>query len=130
MYTFRFIRHFERDDRARLYEQIRRVLRSGGHLVFDAVNAVVSRPLREQAEGGYKIYDVLYESEVELRAELSEEGLKPVRIEPVQRNFPLQHRIQTWVGPRSRWLSRTLIEGIEKVSRGPSLEWIVTCRRE
>lgn len=129
-YTFRFIRHFKREDRNRLYGQIRERLRPGGYLVFDAVNAVVSKPIRDASPDAYDIYDVLYDSSDDLKNELAEEGFTDIQFEPVQRQFPLQHKIQCTVGPRSSWLSRALIDGLEKMSRGPSLEWIVTCRRE
>ncbi|HXG11715.1 MAG TPA: class I SAM-dependent methyltransferase, partial [Gemmataceae bacterium] len=38
VYTFRFVRHFRRSDRERLYVQVRRVLKPGGYFVLDAVN--------------------------------------------------------------------------------------------
>lgn len=129
IYSFRFIRHFERSDRARLYEQIRNVLPEGGSLIFDAVNAVVSRPLREASREDYGVYDELYDSEEELIAELESEGFRNVRLQPVQRNFALQHKVQCLVGPRSRYLSRAFVEILERCSRAPSLEWIITCQK-
>lgn len=129
VYSFRFIRHFEKPDRTRLYQQIHRVLAHGGTLVFDAVNAVVSRPIREASPGDYTVYDELYVSEEALAQELREQGFHNIKFEPVQRNFALQYRVQCLVGPRSRYLSRALVEILERTSRSPSLEWIVTCTK-
>jgi SAM-dependent methyltransferase len=129
VFSFRFVRHFHRDDRARLYEQIRGVLRPGGMFTLDAVNAVVSRPLREANPEAYPVYDKLYEGEWELRTELRKEGLEVVELKPVQRWYSAQYRAQVVLGPRSRLLCRAAIRTLERLRRGPALEWIVTCRR-
>jgi len=129
VYSFRFVRHFKRIDRQRLHAQIHRVLRPGGIFVFDAVNRVVSGPLREADPDAYPIYDKLYRDEQELRTELSEAGFQVIEIEPVQRWYSAQYRAQIWLGPRSRWLARRTIRLLERLRRGPALEWIVTCRR-
>lgn len=129
VYTFRFIRHFRRPDRNRLYEQIRRVLRPGGLLVVDAVNERVSAPLRRAAPDDYPIYDKLYGDEDELATEMREAGFAVERIEPVQRWFSLQSQAQILLGPRSTWLCRRAIRLLEQCRRGPALEWIATCRR-
>jgi ubiquinone/menaquinone biosynthesis C-methylase UbiE len=129
LYTFRFVRHFKRPDRERLYEQFRRVVRPGGRLMFDAVNAVVSAPLRAADPAGYTIYDKLYRDEAELGAELTENGFHVERLEPVQRAFRQQYQTQVLVGPRSTQLCRWMIRGMERLSWGQGLEWIVTCRR-
>jgi ubiquinone/menaquinone biosynthesis C-methylase UbiE len=128
-YSFRFIRHFHREDRDRLYAQIRRVLQPGGWLVVDAVNAAVSAPLREADPDSYPIYDKLYRDENELRTELADAGFEVVRLEPVQRWFTLQAKAQNLLGPRSSLLCRAAIRGLERLPVKKNLEWIVTCRR-
>ncbi len=129
VYSFRFIRHFHREDRRRLYRQIAGVLRPGGYLVMDAVNGRVSGPLREKDPDAYPIYDKLYRDENEIRQELQSAGFEVVRSEPVQRWYGLQSWAQVLLGPRSRLLCRLAIRGLEWLRRGPALEWIVTCRR-
>ncbi len=51
VYSFRFIRHFHRADRERIYAEIRRVLRPGGIFLMDAVNAGVGPRPGEAARG-------------------------------------------------------------------------------
>lgn len=127
-YSFRFVRHFHRADRDRLYAEIRKVLKPGAWFVMDAVNERVSRPLREACPDEYPIYDKLYREE-ELRDELTAAGLEPVDVQPVQKCFVWQYRSQVLVGPRSSRMNRMLIRGLERLSRQEGMEWIVTCRR-
>lgn len=129
VYSFRFIRHFRRDDRDRLYQQVRKVLNPGGRMIVDAVNAQVSAPLRDAHPEAYPIYDKLYNNEGELERELQDAGFTVESLRPVQRWFSLQYRFQVLVSPHSRLLARILIRAAEKLARGPALEWIVTCRR-
>jgi SAM-dependent methyltransferase len=128
VYVFRLIRHFRADERAQLYAQIAKVLRPGGRLVFDAVNEMVSAPLRANAPDEYKHYDALMRPDV-LEAELADSGFEIVSLEGVQRSYPVLARIQTLVAPRSRALARAAIELVDRFGSGAPLEWIVTCRR-
>jgi ubiquinone/menaquinone biosynthesis C-methylase UbiE len=129
VYTFRLIRHFEDADRARLYAQIARVLRPGGLLVFDAVNEVVSRPLREQSgPGAHRHFDALLTAG-QLRTELVAQGFEVQRLIGVQHRYPLLVQAQILLGPRSRSLARAAMELIDR-SGGEPLEWIVVCRRK
>ena len=128
VYSFRFVRHFETENRQRLYAEIRRVLNPGSYFLFDAVSERVSRPLREASPDDYPIYDVLYRAE-DLQAELIEAGLEPINMEPVQKFHYWQSLSQVLLGPRANWLNRSLIRGLERLPRSEGLEWIVTCRR-
>jgi ubiquinone/menaquinone biosynthesis C-methylase UbiE len=129
VYSFRFIRHFHQADRRRIYAQVKRVLRPGGWLVFDAVNARVSAPLRAANPQAYPIYDKLYPGDDELRDELAQAGFDVLQAAGVQRWYAAQYRAQVLLGPRSRWLCRMAIRALERLSWGQPLEWIVTCRR-
>jgi ubiquinone/menaquinone biosynthesis C-methylase UbiE len=128
VYSFRFIRHFHRADRQRLYAEIRRVLRPGGLFVMDAVNERISRPLREAHPEEYPIYDKLYQPDALLQ-ELAGAGFEVVRMPPVQKWLRWQSTSQWLLGPRCRWLNRLVIRALELLARGDGLEWIVTCRR-
>ena len=129
VYTFRLIRHFDDGDRARLYQQIGRVLKPGGHLVFDAVNETVSRPLRERAgPQAHQHYDALLRPEGVVR-ELAEAGFTVDRLIGVQHRYPLLSQIQILVGPRSAMLARAAMEAVDRLG-GEPMEWVVVCRRE
>ena len=127
-YSFRLIRHFTRDDRLRLYRQIAAVLRPGGWLVFDAVNADVSGPLRARAKPGeYEHYDALVRPD-ELRHELDETGFQLVSLQGVQHRIELLNRCQIYIAPRSARLARVVMNVVDRLG-GKPLEWIVVCRR-
>jgi len=130
VYSFRFIRHFRRPERRQLYEQVRKALKVKGHFLFDAVNERVSRPLRVRNPESYPIYDELYPNPQTIISEVEEEGFRVVRLTGVQRCFPVQSLVQNLVGPRSRWLCRSMIRALEKFRFASPLEWIVTCRYE
>ena len=64
-----------------------------------------------------------------LRVELAGAGLEPLALQPVQKFYRWQYRSQVLLGPRSNWLNRRLIRGLESLPRREGLEWVVTCRR-
>jgi len=128
-YTFRLIRHFTVEDRRAIYQEIRRILKPGGLLLFDAVNQEVSAPLR-QMEGPetYPIYDVLFRRE-ELVAELHENGFDIATWEPVYPSFWLQRRLQIYLAPRLPKLAHQLIHWLEQAPGYAPLEWMVLCKK-
>lgn len=127
-YSFRLIRHFEPAERAKLYRQIGRVLRPGGLLVFDAVNARVSKALRAAArDGEYLHYDALLDAD-EVTREVRAEGFSVVSLIGVQHRMAWLQRVQVLVSPRSRPLARLAMELLDR-SGGEPLEWVVVCRR-
>ena len=127
VYTFRLIRHFGNEDRRRIYAQIARLLRPGGLLVFDAVNEVVSRPVRERNGDGHQHYDALL-TPAQIRDEVEASGFRLVSLEGVQHRFPWMYKMQVLVAPRSRQLASAAMEVIDRLG-GEPLEWIVTCQR-
>jgi ubiquinone/menaquinone biosynthesis C-methylase UbiE len=128
VYTFRFLRYFRAPERARLYREIARVLAPGGLLVFDAVNEVVSAPLRRRSPEKYPIYDALLRPEW-IRNELAVAGFECESLQGVQHRFVRLTRLQNLLAPRSRSLCRAGIELVDRIGGGEPLEWIVTCRR-
>jgi ubiquinone/menaquinone biosynthesis C-methylase UbiE len=130
VYSFRLIRHFDVEDRARLYAQVRRVLRPGGLLVFDAVNADVFGPFRRRAgEAAFKHYDAMLTAD-DVTSELQRAGFDVVSLEGVERRYPLLYQLQVLVAPRSRPVARLAMEAVDRFGGGAPLEWVVTCRRK
>lgn len=128
VYTFRFIRHFESPERARIYRQLAALVRPGGRLVFDAVNEKVARAVRARPDGSHQHYDALL-SKSEIIDELAVAGFHRVHFADVQRWFPLLYQLQVLVSPRSRWLAAQAMEIVDRLPGGEPLEWIVTCER-
>jgi SAM-dependent methyltransferase len=128
VYSFRLIRHFERADRLRLYGQIAGILKPGGFLVFDAVNEVVSAPLRANAKPGeYQHYDALLRPDA-LTEELRESGFTVVSLTGVQYRYGAMMATQVYVAPRSATLARAAMQVLDRLG-GEPLEWVVVCRR-
>ena len=129
VYSFRLIRHFEFADRARLYAQIARLVRPGGWLIFDAVNEVVSAPVRAAAPPGeYAHYDALLRPDA-IRDELRTAGFDSISLHGVQHRYPLLAQLQILVAPRSQAVARGAMEIVDRLGGGEPLEWVVTCRR-
>lgn len=127
VYSFRLIRHFEQDDRVRIYRAIAGALRPGGTLVFDAVNRDVSEPLRAKDPDSYKHYDGLVTPD-ELRAELAQAGLTIESLEGVQHRYDVLRAVQVLVAPRAEALAWQAVRLVDRLGGAP-LEWIVTCRK-
>jgi SAM-dependent methyltransferase len=127
-FSFRLIRHFDANDRRRLYAEIARVLRPGGRFVFDAVNQLVSAPLRQHAPNAHQHFDALLRPE-QIDQELEASGFTDVAFTGVQHRYVTLSKIQVFIAPRSRRLASALIGAIDKFGGGEPLEWVVTCRR-
>ena len=129
VYTFRLIRHFQRDDRLKLYEQIASILSPQGWFVSDAVNEVVSRPFREKSRPDeHQHFDALMRPE-ELRDELRASGFEVHALVGVQHRYAALLKCQIYLAPRSTRLARLAMEAIERTG-GQPLEWVVVCRRK
>ncbi|MCF7906801.1 class I SAM-dependent methyltransferase [Patescibacteria group bacterium] len=50
----RFIWHFDKSNRIKLFAEIRRILKDNGHLIFDFPNANIKRFIRKKAKIGFK----------------------------------------------------------------------------
>jgi len=125
VFTLKFVRHFQLADRARLYAQIRRVLRPGGAFVMDAQNRAVSLPHRQRMGlDRYKIYDVLY-APGELESELEAAGFRPVRVEGMLKHFAVQQQLNRLRRIGLTGVARTLIRGLEWLPSTAPSTWMV-----
>jgi ubiquinone/menaquinone biosynthesis C-methylase UbiE len=127
VYTFRLIRHFETEDRLRLYREAARVLKPGGRLVFDAVNRRVYEPMHAIADGGQH-FDASLDREA-LCGELAAAGFEVESLAEVQHRYAILHRLQVLVAPRSAKLARLAMNVVDRFGGGEPLEWVVICRR-
>lgn len=126
IYTLKFVRHFQLDDRLRLYTEIRRVLRPGGWFAQDAQNRRISLPHRQKKGlDRYPIYDVLYDNEDELRREHEQAGFKVLRVEGILRHFALQERINRLRRFKLAGPARALIAGLEHLPGGDPSTWMI-----
>jgi len=125
VYTTKFVRHFQRQDRARLYAEIRRVLRVGGAFVMDAQNRAVSLPHRaRKGLERYPIYDVLYDLP-ELCRELEQEQFRVAGVQGLVKHFAIQSRLNRLRRWRLGGLASALVQALEVLpSRAPST-WMV-----
>jgi ubiquinone/menaquinone biosynthesis C-methylase UbiE len=125
VYTTKLIRHFQLDDRMRLYQEIRRVLGREGAFVMDAQSRAVSLPHRlEKGLESYRIYDVLYDVD-ELRSELEQAGFQVLDIEGIARHFTLQRRLNRLRRIGLSAAARLLIDVVERLPGGSPSTWMV-----
>jgi ubiquinone/menaquinone biosynthesis C-methylase UbiE len=131
LYTFRFLRHFCLDERARLYGSMRACLQQSGLLMFDVVN----KALRDQLDAKYprktgelEVYDETYTPDT-FRQEMKEYGFQVLRLTPVLKHFPLQSWTSYRLNRRLRALSSVLVRSIEHIPSRQPLEWIALCKR-
>lgn len=127
-YTLRFVRHFQLEDRRRLYREVQRVLRPGGSFIVDALNHEVSYPARlKRGLEHYEIYDVLYRPG-EAEAELEAAGFRVLAVEGMLRHFPLQQRLNR-LRFRLGGVARLLIDSLERVPGNRPSTWMVLCEK-
>ncbi len=125
VFTLRFVRHFHGSDRARLYRELRRVIRPGGALVVDAQN----RSVRDAGHvRRHAVYDELYTGD-ELRSELQGYGFRVQRMEGIIKHHAVQRSLNRLRGIGLHAVARQLISALEWVpGRNPST-WMLLCER-
>ncbi|MFQ5664910.1 MAG: class I SAM-dependent methyltransferase [Candidatus Binatia bacterium] len=129
-YTLRFIRHFQLEDRHRLYTEVHRVLRRRGVFVIDALNRDVSLPYRrKRGLDRYPIYDALYRRE-EIEAELRSAGFRVVCVEGLIKHYPVQRLFNRLRRVKLDRIATAVIASIEHLpGRHPS-SWMLLCEKE
>lgn len=127
-YTLRFVRHFQLDERRRLYAEFKRVLRPEGCFVVDALNRDVSYPHRVQRGlHRYEIYDVLYKRQ-ELEEELEAAGFRIIGIEGIIKHFTVQRMLNRLRRVRLGPVARGVISALERLPGDNPSTWMVVAQ--
>ncbi|HYR95512.1 MAG TPA: class I SAM-dependent methyltransferase [Candidatus Binatus sp.] len=126
VFSVRFVRRFEPEPRQKLYGEIRRVLRPGGHLVLDAQNRLVAGPHRE-GRTGYPVYDELWLRD-ELVSELESAGFAVRHLEGIMRRFRWQWQVQRLQRFGVGALARTIIRALERTPDDNPSTWMMLCQ--
>ena len=132
VYSFRFIRHFIRNDRNRLYDNVRHLLRTGGIFIFDAVHYDKPRFIKYfENKGDVHIYDEIYPTPHKLIDELNIAGFELLQLRRLIQHFYIQAIISRIAHVlRLNKVGETLIRTIERLNYGRSLEWIAICKKK
>ena len=133
VYTFRFLRHFKRQERGKLYFNIRKVLKNSGLLIFDAICIKKPEIIQQLESKGEKdrLYDKIYKNKNELMDELSQNGFILVETIDYIKLFYIQAIISrlSYVLHHEK-LGYNIIKKLDKLPFGKPLEWIVLCQKK
>jgi len=132
IYTFRFIRHFDEDERMRLYAAIHSRLKPHGILMFDVVNSTYNMQARPSSaakqSSALPVFDVGYTVK-EFHTEMNTAGLEVLSMCPVVRHSRLQKWISSKLYDLTPGFSRLIVQIIEAIPSRSPLEWIAVCRK-
>ncbi|MEA3379000.1 MAG: class I SAM-dependent methyltransferase [Nanoarchaeota archaeon] len=131
VFTFRFIRHFKKEERKKIYSSIKKNLKPKGLLLFDAVNYNKSYKVRKRAGfHKYPVYDKLF-TKKELIKELNENGFNVIRIYNVLNHLYIDTAISKLTSfLHLDSLGLNLINLLETKKSNNPLEWVVLCQKK
>jgi ubiquinone/menaquinone biosynthesis C-methylase UbiE len=128
--SFKLLRHFDEAHRLEILAQMSRVLRRGGHLLFDAVNAPACKWLYDRWGLTDSWIDDFHFTKDDLEKELGRAGFDVVRFHAVQRPILGQYlvlsRFRAHLPARA---AGALNRALNSMPMGMPLEWVVECRR-
>lgn len=128
--TFRFIRHFEPSDRKKMYAEIRRVLKPGGILIFEALNTHMHTSLfipENTGAADNSIYDELYTLET-LKIELESAGFAIQKSIPNVNHANSSFFIEKYLGDNA--ITNVVNQGLECLSSPNCFQWEIVCQKK
>ena len=132
IFTFRFIRHFRKEERVRLYASISECLNPRGLLMFDVVNKTVRREIESRnsnrPDGELNVFDETYSAE-SFKEEMNKNGFHVLRLQPVVNHFFVQSWVANRLGYRFPRLAYALVCVLEIIPSKAPLEWIALCEK-
>jgi ubiquinone/menaquinone biosynthesis C-methylase UbiE len=129
IFSFRFIRHFQADERERIFSEIRRVLKPNGLLIFEAPNYFTETKIRTRLNPSQlKVYDQLWKKE-EVVDELDKNGFNILKMDNNIGHFDIQVNISRFHRLKLAALARRLIRGLDRCPSEQPYEWIVLCQK-
>jgi ubiquinone/menaquinone biosynthesis C-methylase UbiE len=126
--TFRFLRHFNVDDRKRLFEQIRGVLAPGGYLIFDVANVTAYQWLLNKWGVDGSWVDDYWFTRQDFVREMRGERFVVEAMHPVHSLVRLQYYLFSHLHGRMPRTATLLSRGLTSLVAHDSYEWIAVCR--
>lgn len=127
--SFKLIRHFDKPDRLALLAELRRVLRAGGHALFDVANAQATRWLLDKWGIGGSWVDDHWFTRRDFEAEMAEAGFRVERMYAVHPALRLQYYTFAALGRRSPAAATAVSRCLELATSHSPNEWVALCRR-
>lgn len=126
--SFKLIRHFDRDERLRLLDNLRQAVAPGGYVILDVANDTAYRWLHAKWGVTNAWIDDYWFTAASFRDEAREAGFVDVQLHPVQPMIQAQY--YCWCHATRRWPAgaRALGRALEQIPWGQPLEWIAVCK--
>jgi ubiquinone/menaquinone biosynthesis C-methylase UbiE len=126
--TFRFVRHFDVADRARLLVEIRRVLRPGGYLIFDVASARAYHwILKKWGVAGSWVDDYWFDRPAFIK-EMQDQGFKVEATYPVHAAIKTQYYLYAYLHRRCPKTTIALSRAVTSLTSVNPYEWVAVCK--
>lgn len=133
-FCFRFIRHFDLEERTIIYKKISSFLKKDSFFVLDIVNKLWGNPIQRINKTFNKdlVYDKYY-SLKEIKEELNKFGFRVYRIEPIYKIYPIQRILYYPIKVFNKNIAESIIKYLDKILGNQSWgawEWIIVAQKK